>query len=216
MRALRPQYCRGRGRAPRGDERMWGRRLRGLPSRRNSGVNPRERRASGARAECEKEFMMRGDVKVIEYLNQGLRSELTAVNQYWLHYRIFDNWGFTHLAKKWREESIEEMQHADKFTKRILFLEGFPNMQTLNPLRIGESVKEIIDADLVTEIEARALYLEAAAYCLSINDRVSQNLFEEIVTSEERHIDFLETQNELIKQLGVELYSQKQMGEADS
>ncbi len=159
---------------------------------------------------------MRGDVKVIEYLNQGLRSELTAVNQYWLHYRIFDNWGFTHLAKKWREESIEEMQHADKFTKRILFLEGFPNMQTLNPLRIGESVKEIIDADLVTEIEARALYLEAAAYCLSVNDRVSQNLFEEIVTSEERHIDFLETQNELIKQLGIELYSQKQMGEADS
>lgn len=120
---------------------------------------------------------MRGDAKVIEYLNQGLRSELTAVNQYWLHYRIFDNWGYSHLAKKWREESIEEMQHADKFTKRILFLEGFPNMQTLNPLRIGESVKEIIDADLVTEIEARALYLEAAAYCLSINDRVSMNLF---------------------------------------
>jgi bacterioferritin len=159
---------------------------------------------------------MQGDVKVIEYLNQGLRSELTAVNQYWLHYRIFDNWGLTHLAKKWREESIEEMQHADKFTKRILFLEGFPNMQTLNALRIGESVKEIIDVDLVTEMEARALYLEAAAYCLSINDRVSQNLFEEIVTSEERHIDFLETQNELIKQLGVELYSQKQMTPADS
>ncbi|MGA8171750.1 MAG: bacterioferritin [Methylocystis sp.] len=159
---------------------------------------------------------MRGDAKVIEYLNQGLRSELTAVNQYWLHYRIFDNWGFAGLAKKWREESIEEMRHADKFTKRILFLEGFPNMQLLNPLRIGESVKEIIEADLITEIEARSLYLEAAAYCLSINDRVSEQLFEEIIASEEGHIDFLETQQELIKQLGVELYSQKHMGEMES
>ncbi len=159
---------------------------------------------------------MRGDAKVIEYLNQGLRSELTAVNQYWLHYRIFDNWGFMELAKKWREESIEEMKHADQFTKRILFLEGFPNMQTLNALRIGESVTEIIDADLATEMEARALYLEAAAYCLSINDRVSMQLFEEIVKSEEHHIDFLETQKELIKQLGVELYSQARMGEMES
>ncbi len=156
---------------------------------------------------------MRGDAKVIEYLNRGLRSELTAVNQYWLHYRIFDNWGYLGLAKKWREESIEEMRHADKFTKRILFLEGFPNMQTLDPLRIGESVEEIIAVDLVTEMEARALYLEAAAYCLSINDRVSEDLFEEIVEEEERHIDFLETQQELIKQLGVQLYAQKHMSE---
>jgi len=159
---------------------------------------------------------MRGDAKVIEYLNRGLRSELTAVNQYWLHYRIFDNWGFLELAKKWREESIEEMQHADKFVKRILFLDGFPNMQTLDPLRIGETIEEIIDADLATEMEARELYLEAAAYCLTINDRVSEQLFEEIVKSEEGHIDFLETQKELIKQLGVQLYSQKNMGEADS
>lgn len=159
---------------------------------------------------------MKGDPKVIDYLNRGLRSELTAVNQYWLHYRIFDNWGFLELAKKWREESIEEMRHADKFVKRILFLEGFPNMQSLDPLRIGQSVEEIIDADLATETDARALYLEAAAYCLSINDRVSEQLFEEIVASEEKHIDFLETQIELIKQVGVQLYSQKHIGELDS
>ncbi len=159
---------------------------------------------------------MQGDAKIIDYLNQGLRRELTAVNQYWLHYRIFDNWGFQELAKKWREESIEEMHHADKFVKRILFLEGFPNLQDLDPLRIGQTVEEIINADLVTEIDARALYLEAAAYCLSINDRVSQQLFEEIVASEEKHIDFLETQLELIKQLGVHLYSQKHIGELES
>lgn len=159
---------------------------------------------------------MRGDNKVIEYLNHGLRSELTAVNQYWLHYRIFDNWGFGELAKKWREESIEEMHHADKFVKRILFLDGFPNMQKLDALRIGQTVEEIIDADLATEIDARALYLEAAAYCLSINDRVSEQLFEEITASEERHIDFLETQKELIKQLGVAPYSQKHVGELKS
>jgi bacterioferritin len=159
---------------------------------------------------------MRGDVKVIEYLNRGLRSELTAVNQYWLHYRIFDNWGFLELAKKWREESIEEMQHADKFVKRILFLEGFPNMQALDPLRIGQSVEEIVKLDLATEMDARTLYLEAAAYCLSINDRVTEQLFEEIVKSEEHHVDFLETQHELIKQLGVALYSQKHVGGLDA
>ena len=156
---------------------------------------------------------MRGDAKVIDYLNRGLRAELTAVNQYWLHYRIFHNWGFLELSKKWREESIEEMRHADEFVERILFLEGFPNMQVLDPLRIGQSVEEIIKADLATEMEARNLYLEAAAYCLSINDRVSEQLFEHVVKSEEGHIDFLETQLELIKQLGVQLYSQKHVGD---
>lgn len=159
---------------------------------------------------------MRGDAKVIDYLNQALRSELTAINQYWLHFRILDNWGYKDLGKKWRKESIEEMEHADKVTARILFLEGFPNMQELNGLRIGESVKEIISADLATELDARALYLEAAAYCLSINDRVTQNLFEELAHDEEEHIDFLETQLELIKQIGVELYSQKHIGELSS
>lgn len=159
---------------------------------------------------------MRGDAKVIDYLNQALRSELTAINQYWLHYRILDNWGYKDMAKKWRKESIEEMEHADKVTARILFLEGFPNMQELNGLRIGETVKEIIEADLATEMDARKLYLEAAAYCLSINDRVTQNLFEELAHDEEDHIDFLETQLELIKQIGVELYSQKHIGELSS
>src|SRR5215510_243933 len=99
---------------------------------------------------------MKGDPKVIEYLNKGLRSELTAISQYWLHYRMLDNWGLKDLAKKWRAESIEEMQHADKFTDRILFLDGFPNMQVLDPLRIGQNVKEILEADLAAEVGARA------------------------------------------------------------
>jgi bacterioferritin len=157
--------------------------------------------------------MMRGDATVIDYLNRALRSELTAINQYWLHYRILDNWGYKDLAKKWRKESIEEMEHADKVTARILFLEGFPNMQELSALRIGEDVKEIIEADLATEFDARALYLEAAAYCLSVNDRETQNIFERLVHDEEEHIDFLETQLELIKQIGLPLYAQKHIGE---
>jgi bacterioferritin len=156
---------------------------------------------------------MRGDATVIDYLNRALRSELTAINQYWLHYRILDNWGYKDLAKKWRKESIEEMEHADKVTARILFLEGFPNMQELNGLRIGQDVKEIIEADLATELDARALYLEAAAYCLTVNDRETQNIFEHLVHDEEEHIDFLETQLELIKQVGLPLYAQKHIGE---
>jgi len=158
---------------------------------------------------------LRGDKKVLEYLNKGLRSELTAINQYWLHYRLLKNWGFNDLAKKWREESIEEMTHADKFVDRILFLDGFPNMQTLDPLKIGQTVEEIIHADLASEMAARALYLEAAAYSESVNDRVSKNLFEELAENEEEHIDFLETQIELIKQVGVQLYSQKHIGSLD-
>jgi bacterioferritin len=156
---------------------------------------------------------MQGDARVIDYLNRGLRSELTAINQYWLHYRILDNWGYKGLAKKWREESIEEMTHADKFTTRILFLEGFPNMQELNALTIGENVQEIIELDLASEMTARALYLEAAAYSVSVNDRVSKNLFEELAHDEEEHIDLLETQLELIKQIGLPLYAQKHIGE---
>src|SRR5579863_10609327 len=113
---------------------------------------------------------MKGDAKVIEYLNRGLRHELTAVSQFWLHYRLLDNWGFNALAKKWREESIEEMVHADRFIDRIIFLEGFPNLQTLNPLRIGENVREIIEADLKAEVTARALYQEAAEYCIKVKD----------------------------------------------
>ena len=159
---------------------------------------------------------MQGDAKVIEYLNRGLRSELTAINQYWLHFRLLDNWGYKELAKQWRAESIEEMQHADRFVDRILFLEGFPNMQSLDPLRIGQSVQEILDSDLAAELDARALYLEAAKYCETVNDRVSKILFEELAKDEEEHIDFLETQLELVKQVGIQLYSQKHIGGLES
>ena len=151
---------------------------------------------------------MKGDVKVIDYLNRGLRSELTAVSQFWLHYRLLDNWGLNALAKKWREESIEEMRHADRFIDRIIFLEGFPNLQTLNPLQIGENVDEIMAADLDAEISARALYQEAAEYCLSVKDYPSRDLFEALMTDEEGHVDFLETQIDLIKRIGIELYTQ--------
>jgi bacterioferritin len=155
---------------------------------------------------------MKGDAKVIDYLNRGLRSELTAISQYWLHYRLLDNWGYTDMAKRWREESIEEMRHADRFTDRILFLDGFPNMQVLDPLRIGQNIKEILDCDLAAEHEARSLYLEAAKYCDSINDRVTKEMFEDIAADEEGHIDFLETQLTLVEQLGVQLYAQRHMG----
>ena len=155
---------------------------------------------------------MKGDPKVIEYLNRGLRSELAAINQYWLHFRMLDNWGYLELAKFWRKESIEEMQHADRFVDRILFLEGFANLQEVDPLRIGQTVQEIIECDLAAEQGARALYLEAAGYCVSVNDRVSKNLFEDLATDEEGHIDFLETQLDLIKQVGPQLYMQKHIG----
>ena len=155
---------------------------------------------------------MRGEPKVIDYLNKALRHELTAVNQYWLHYRILDNWGYKDLAKVWRKESIEEMEHADVLIARILFLEGSPTMVTPDPLRIGNTVEEILHKDLEAEIDARTLYLEAAQYCLSVNDSVSKNLFEKLTADEEGHIDFLETQLELIKQVGAQLYGQKHMG----
>ncbi len=158
---------------------------------------------------------MKGDAKVIEYLNRGLRSELTAINQYWLHYRILDDWGYKDLAKTWRKESIEEMGHADRFVERILFLEGFPNLQVLDPLRIGQTVKEILECDLAAEYEARSLYQEAASYSDSVGDKVSKNLFEELMTDEEGHIDFLETQLNLVEQLGLQLYAQKHVGDID-
>ena len=155
---------------------------------------------------------MKGDSKVIEYLNKGLRSELTAVNQYWIHYRMLENWGYRDLAKKWRKESIEEMQHADKFTVRIIFLEGFPNMQVIDPLHIGQNVKEVLESDLQSEYSARSLYQEAATYCHSVQDYVSRDLFESLMKDEEHHIDFLETQLDLIKRIGLELYTQKHVG----
>ena len=158
---------------------------------------------------------MKGNPKVIDYLDKALRHELTAVNQYWLHYRLLDNWGYKVLAKQWRKESIEEMQHADKLIERIIFLNGHPNMQTLESLRIGQTVKEVLDRDLQAETEARALYEEAATHCHSVKDYVTRGLFEQLMHDEEHHIDFLETQIDLVSKLGVELYAQHHIGEFD-
>jgi bacterioferritin len=158
---------------------------------------------------------MKGDAKVIDYLNRGLRSELTAINQYWLHYRMLDDWGFKALAKQWRKESIEEMNHADKFVTRIIFLEGFPNLQVLDPLRIGQSVKEVLECDLAAELDARKLYQEAADYCETVKDYPSHDLFKELMNDEEGHIDFLETQLDLVAKLGEQLYSQHHIGELE-
>ena len=158
---------------------------------------------------------MLGDTRVIEYLNRGLRHELTAINQYWLHYRLLDNWGYRALAKKWRKDSIEEMEHGDKLIERIIFLDGFPNLQVLDPLRIGQNVKEILEADLAAELGARALYQEAATYSHGVKDYVSRDLFEKLMHDEEEHIDFLETQLDLVAKLGLELYAQHHIGKID-
>jgi bacterioferritin len=158
---------------------------------------------------------MQGEARVIEYLNRGLRHELAAINQYWLHYRLLDNWGYRALGKKWRQESIEEMQHADKIVERIIFLDGFPNMQVIDPLRIGQNVKEVLDCDLAAEMSARALYQEAAAHCHAVKDYVTRDLFEELMHDEEEHIDYLETQLDLVAKLGLELYAQHHIGKTD-
>jgi bacterioferritin len=155
---------------------------------------------------------MKGEAKVVEYLNKALRHELSAVNQYWLHYRLLDNWGYKDLAGQWRKESIEEMQHADRLVERIIFLEGFPNMQMVDPLRIGQNVKEVLDADLAAEMSARALYQEAATHCHAAKDYVTRDLFEKLMADEEHHIDFLETQLDLVAKLGLELYAQHHIG----
>ncbi|TMJ72440.1 MAG: bacterioferritin [Alphaproteobacteria bacterium] len=158
---------------------------------------------------------MQGDARVIEFLNRGLRHELAAINQYWLHYRLLDNWGYRALAKKWRQESIEEMQHADKIVQRIIFLDGFPNMQVIDPLRIGQNVREVLDCDLAAEMSARALYQEAATHCHAVKDYVTRDLFEELMHDEEEHIDYLETQLDLVAKLGLELYAQHHIGKTD-
>jgi len=158
---------------------------------------------------------MQGDARVIEFLNRGLRHELAAINQYWLHYRLLDNWGYRALAKKWRQESIEEMQHADKIVERIIFLDGFPNMQVIDPLRIGQNVREVLDCDLAAEMSTRALYQEAATHCHAVKDYVTRDLFEELMHDEEEHIDYLETQLDLVAKLGLELYAQHHIGKTD-
>lgn len=153
---------------------------------------------------------MRGDAKVIEFLNAVLKGELTAVNQYWLHYRLLDNLGIRKLADYERHESIDEMKHADKLIERIFFLEGFPAMQALNRLRIGETVEEVLKADLELEFEAVALLKDAIQHCESVRDFVSRDLFAEILSAEEEHIDFIETQQTMISQMGLANYIQLQ------
>ena len=151
---------------------------------------------------------MKGDAKVIEFLNEALKNELTAVNQYWLHYRLLDHWGVKKLAEYERHESIDEMKHADWLSERILFLDGLPNFQLLGRLRVGETVEEVLKADLAIEVEAVAQLREAVAYCESIRDFVSRDLFAEILSNEEEHVDTLETQFEMIERMGIQNYIQ--------
>ena len=153
---------------------------------------------------------MRGDPKVIEYLNAALKNELTAINQYFLHYRLLDNWGVTKLAKYEHHESIDEMKHADQLMERILFLDGLPNLQSLGRLRIGETVEEILKADLELEMEALPQLKEAASYCEGIRDFVSRDLFVHILDNEEEHVDFLEKQFDMIAAMGLQNYVQLQ------
>jgi len=156
------------------------------------------------------EAMMRGDKKVIEFLNEALKNELTAINQYFLHYRMLDNWGLKKLAKFEYGESIDEMKDADKLAERILFLDGLPNFQHLGRLRIGENVEELLKADLALEEEAIPLLRDAIAHCESVRDYVSRDLFAHILDNEEHHVDVLETQFELIRQMGLQNYIQLQ------
>lgn len=151
---------------------------------------------------------MRGDPQVIDFLNKALLNELTAVNQYWLHYRMLDNWGVKKLAEFERHESIDEMKHADMLAARILFLEGLPNFQALGKLRIGETVEEILKADLATEHEAIPLLRDAIAHCESARDYVTRDVFKQILDNEEEHVDFLEKQFDMIRLMGLENYVQ--------
>lgn len=158
---------------------------------------------------------MKGDKDVIDILNEALKLELGAVNQYWLHYRLLEDWGFTKLAKKERAELIEEMQHADKLVARIIFIEGHPNLQHVAPLMIGQNVKEVLECDLKGEYTARDLYTKGRELCRSKNDIVSMKLFEELLEDEEGHIDFLESQLHLLDTIGAQNYGQLNAGSAD-
>ncbi len=154
---------------------------------------------------------MKGDSKVIEHLNQALFNELIAINQYFLHSRIFQDWGLTVLAAKEREESIDEMKHADQLIDRILFLEGMPNMQNLGRLRIGETTKEMLEGDLALEMDAIPDLKSGIAYCESVQDFTSRDLLRSILDSEEEHVDWLETQLDLIERVGEQNYQQSQI-----
>lgn len=154
---------------------------------------------------------MKGDAKVIEFLNKVLYNELTAINQYWLHYRMYKDWGYDELAEHERKESIEEMKHADNLVERILFLDGLPNLQHLGKLRIGENPVECLQGDLDLEMAAVKDLREAIAHSESIADFVSRDLFKNILHDEEEHIDWLETQFSLIKDLSAERYLQSKI-----
>ncbi len=158
---------------------------------------------------------MKGDDQVIQHLNEALKNELTAVNQYWLHYRMLDNWGVSRLADFERHESIDEMKHADRLSERILFLEGLPNFQMLGRLRIGETVEEILRADLELEGEALEQLKGAIAHCEAVRDYVSRDLFAEILENEEEHVDMLEKQFDMIEQMGLQNYIQLQSKPAE-
>ena len=159
---------------------------------------------------------MKGDPKVIELLNEALKNELTATNQYWLHYRMLDNWGVHKLAAFERGESIDEMKHADKLAERILFLDGLPNFQALGRLHIGENVEEVLKADLELELEALTQLRGAIQHCESVRDYVSRDLFSEILDNEESHVDTLEQQFEMIARMGLQNYIQLQSEAAAS
>jgi bacterioferritin len=158
---------------------------------------------------------MKGNAKIIEHLNKVLYNELTAINQYFLHFRMYKHWGYKELSEHEYKESIDEMKHADRLIERILFLDGLPNLQDLGKLLIGESVQECLECDLKLEMDAHAQLRKAIADSETAGDYVSRQIFRSILESEEEHIDFLETQLELITRVGIENYTQTQIGEAD-
>jgi bacterioferritin len=159
---------------------------------------------------------MKGDAKVIEYLNEALKNELTAINQYFLHAKMLKNWGIIKLADFEYHESIDEMKHADKLAERILFLEGLPNFQLLGRLKIGETVEEILKADLALENEAVPQLKEAIAHCETVRDYVSRDLFAHILENEEEHVDTIEMQFEMIERMGIQNYIQLQSAPAEA